>query len=77
MPVVGVLDGFAVAEHLHTLTREVARDFFTHDDDRATAVGHDATVETVNGIRDQWRLDHVVDGDGSAQERVRVVLRVQ
>ena len=73
---VAVLEGLAVAEDRRTRPAEVAGHVGVHDHERAAAVGDHAAVEPVERIGDERRGEDVVDRDGVAQQRVRVVLRV-
>ena len=65
----------AAAEHVHRRAREVARPLGRGDDDRAAGVGGHAAHRTGERVRDDGRVEHLVDGDRIAAQRARVARR--
>ena len=65
-------DGFAGAKDPDGRVAAVASDLGGGDDNRAAAVGDDAAVHQVEGVGDDAGVDHVLNGDGVAEERFRV-----
>ena len=53
---------------------QLARDFWTRDDQGAAAIRDETAVQTVQRIADHRRIDHVLDGDQLAQHGVGIVL---
>ena len=52
------------------------RDLRAGDNDRPAAVADDATIEPMQRVGDDRRVDDIFDGDDVAQHRMRIVLRV-
>jgi hypothetical protein len=72
-----MLRGFAAADHGRGRPPQPARHLGADNDQRAAAVADDAAVEPMQRVaRSSREAEHLLDRDGLAEHRVRVVLGV-
>ncbi len=67
--------GLAGAEHVHRGTRQVAGACRRRHDHRAARVGGDTTHGAGEGIGNEGRVEHLVDGDGIATQCTGIARR--
>src|SRR6266702_5366732 len=70
------LHRLAMADQPHQRLLQALGNLGRRYDQRAAAIGDDAAVEPMQGIRDHRGIDHILDGDDVLEHRVRIVLRV-